>query len=315
MKTELAKIAEQQHLAYDSHVKVMWGDYKSYKIAVKEDVHNWRYDFNIPLKASEYSDTGRMDGFIQSLLEDKKLIKKASYENYSLRIEAIMSRRAKSNLNNLIDVLDRVIGFAQNNAYDTCCEICGELTNTSVHAINENTFLGCDDCYNKIITNLDEIKASVKSKKGNFITGLVGAIIGSLIGAALWVAVYALGYIATICGIVLAVCVIKGFELFGGKLNKLGICFTVILTIAMVYASTYIAYGYTIYDIFKDTDNIDIFTAIRSVTYFMKDYPEFSSSFYKDLVVGYIFTAIGTVSTFYTAYQHSNARYTTRKLG
>ncbi len=314
MKTELARVSEQLGLAYDKQVKVMWGPYKGCKTAVNEDLHNQRYYISFPIKASDYTQGNKLDEFIQILLNDKKLIKKAFYEGYCLNLEVYMSRKAKSNQSNIISVLDKVTEFVRDNAYDTCCEICGETAEISVYTVNGKILCACEDCYNKTIDSLDELKETIKRKKGNVITGLVGAFIGSLIGVALWVAIYALGYIATICGIVLGVCIIKGFELFGGKLNLFGIISTIIITIIMVYAATYISYGYSVYDAFKDTDNIDLFTAIRSVKSFLKEYSEIRASFYKDLVTGYIFTAVGTVSTFISAYQNSNGKYLTKKL-
>ncbi len=315
MKTEMAKVAEQQHLAYDSHEKIMWGNYKGYKIAVIEDAANWSYHFNVPLNSMEDFGSSGLNDFIQLLSDEKKRIKSIYYKDYGLKIEMAMSRKAKSNTENLISLLDRIVDFARNYSYVSCCETCGDQSESSVYAINGNTFCGCNECYNNTISNLEDIKSAAKDKKGNLITGIVGALLGALIGAALWVAVYALGYIAAICGIILAVCIIKGYELFGGKLNKAGIALTVVLTIAMVYVSTYAAYGYTVYDTLKETENIDIFDAIRSVRYFIEDYPDIASSFYKDLVMGYIFTAVGTISTFYSAYQHASAKYSAKKLG
>ena len=314
MKTELARVSEQLGLSYDKQVKVMWGLYKGYKTAVKEDPHNRRYYISLPIKASDYTQGNKMDDFIQSLSDDKKLIKKVFLEGYCLNLEVNMTGKAKRNQNNILSVLDQITEFARDNAYDTCCEICGEVTEVSTYIINGKTLCGCENCYSKTIDSLDDLKEAAKRKKGNVITGLVGALIGALIGVALWVAIYALGYIATICGIVLAVCIIKGFELFGGKLNLLGIVSTIAITIIMVYAATYISYGYSIYDAFKDTDNIDIFSAIRSVKGFISEYPEISKSFYGDLATGYLFTAVGTVSTFISAYQNSNGKYITKKL-
>ena len=224
-----------------------------------------------------------------------------------------MSSKAK-NLINLDKIFKKVSSFITENAYYPCCELCGEYTETSVYTINDITICGCSDCYNHTISSLEEKHEAAKNKPGNIITGLVGAFIGSLIGVALWVAVFALGYIAALCGFVLAITIIKGYELFGGKLNALGIFSTIMLTLIMVYVATYLSYGYSIYDTFKETDNIDIFTAIRSVNRFLKEFPEFANSFHSDLFLGYVFTTIGTVTTFITAYKKSNAVYSAKKI-
>lgn len=314
MKTELERFTEQQGLTYDSKTKVMYGLYKGYKIEVKEDIQKYRYYFNIPMKSADFIQGNNINGFIQNLLQDEKLIKRAVYEGYSLKLEVTMSRVAKNNNNRLMNLLDQIVIFARDNSYDSCCEVCGEDISISAYLINDSTFYGCEDCYNKTISNLDAHQTHAKSKKGSFVTGIVGALLGSLIGVALWVTVYAIGYIAAICGIVLAVCAIKGYELFGGKLDLLGIISTMLITIIMVYIATYLSYGYSIYDTFRDTEEIDIFTAIRSVRDFITDYPEIQTSFYTDLAKGYLFTVIGSVSTFISAYRTSNGSYTAKKL-
>ena len=64
----------------------------------------------------------------------------------------------------------------------------------------------------------------VVEKKENVITGIVGALIGAAIGGASIVLLTQLGFIASISGLILAVCTLKGYELLGGKLSTKKIC-------------------------------------------------------------------------------------------
>lgn len=314
IKTELAKVAKQLELTYSSKDKVMFGQYKSYKIAVKEDIKGHRYYFSFPIKPSKLSQNESMDTFIHELLQDTKTIKAAVYEDYSLTVEVAMKAMAKNNISSVIELLDKMINFAKQNLYEACCSTCGEKSNISSYLINEALVHNCEKCYNETIQDLDDIQLSIKNRKGSFVTGLVGAILGSLIGVVLWVVVYAIGYIAAICGVVLAVCIIKGYELLGGKLNALGIITTALLTIFMVYVATYLSYGYEVYAALKNTENIDIFQGIRLVKPFLNEYEEVKRSFIGDLALGYLLTSIGAISTFISAYKRSNFKYKTKKL-
>ncbi|WMM26101.1 hypothetical protein RBU61_05340 [Tissierella sp. MB52-C2] len=195
-----------------------------------------------------------------------------------------------------------------------CCELCGEVKENPVYLINDTPLCICDNCYNKIIQNLDNAQLSTQNKSDNTVAGTVGAFLGSLLWVLIWVVVYAMGYIAVICGIILAICIIKGYEKFEGKLNKIWITITVIMTISMVFFANYLSYGYEIYLAFKNTDNINIFEGIRSVKFFLEEYPNIKSSFIGDLLLEYFFTIIGSVFTFIKAYKTSNFKYTTRKL-
>ena len=52
----------------------------------------------------------------------------------------------------------------------------------------------------------------------NMVLGILGAIVGALIGGASIIGLSQLGYIASISGLILAFCTLKGYEL----LSKLG---------------------------------------------------------------------------------------------
>ena len=61
-----------------------------------------------------------------------------------------------------------------------------------------------------------------QKKRENVPAGIVGAFLGSLIGVACAVLIGQLGYVASVSGLVMAVCALKGYELLGGSLTKKG---------------------------------------------------------------------------------------------
>ena len=314
LKTELLKASEELGLGYDAKSRASFGTYRGYKIAIKEDRRNHIYRINFPIKALEENQKENIHIFLKELSQNSKLIKKACYDNFALKVELIIKGMAKNNISNIIELVQKIERFASVNSYNTCCESCGESISTSVHLMNDMPLQVCDQCYKQTIDELDNAQLTVKNKKGNVITGLVGAFIGSLIGVALWVIVYALGYIATVCGIVLAVCIVKGYEMLGGKLNKTGVIITVLMTISMVYVANYLSYGYEVYNAFKNIENIDVFQAVRLVKPMLSEYEEAKRAFMADLALGYVFTSVGAISVFVSAYKTSNLKYTVKKL-
>ena len=59
---------------------------------------------------------------------------------------------------------------------------------------------------------MTEFEAPMEVKKReNVLAGIVGAFLGSLIGVACIVIVGQMGYVASICGLVMAVCSLKGY--------------------------------------------------------------------------------------------------------
>ncbi len=314
IKTELAKVAEALGLTYHAKDRVMLGKYKNYKVVARENLPERLYSVSFPIKTSDLTQTESMNAFIQELVLDKKKIKKVTYEGGGLRVDVIMKGMAKTNVSYLTELIDKIATFAARNYYETCCEMCGENKETEVHLINNKAVYVCETCYGQIIEGLDSLQENAKQRKGNFVTGIVGAFLGSLIGIALWVVVYALGYIAAICGVVLAVCIIKGYELFGGKLNVLGMIITITMTIAMVFVATYTAYGYELYSVLNEYESVGFIEAINGLKYFLMDYEDVRRSFIADLFLGYFFTAIGSISSFISAYRVSNFKYTAKKV-
>ncbi len=69
----------------------------------------------------------------------------------------------------------------------------------------------------------------------NIITGAVGAFLGSLIGVACIVIVGQLGYVASVSGLVMGVCALKGYEKLGGGLSKKGAVVSILLVLMMTY--------------------------------------------------------------------------------
>ena len=74
-----------------------------------------------------------------------------------------------------------------------------------------------------------------QKKRENVPAGIVGAFLGSLIGVACAVLIGQLGYVASVSGLVMAVCALKGYELLGGSLTKKGALISSLLILVMTY--------------------------------------------------------------------------------
>ena len=88
----------------------------------------------------------------------------------------------------------------------------------------------------------------------NVLLGLLGAVIGAIIGGVSIVLLNRLGYIASISGLVLAVCTLKGYELLGKRLSRKGIILCVLLMLVTPFVADWIDWA----------------------IYLMKDYPEYN---------------------------------------
>lgn len=78
-----------------------------------------------------------------------------------------------------------------------------------------------------------EIQNEVEIKKENVVKGIIGGLIGSLAGVLAIVLFSKLGYIASVAGLIMAVCTIKLYEKFAGSIGKKGIISCIVIMIIM----------------------------------------------------------------------------------
>ena len=76
----------------------------------------------------------------------------------------------------------------------------------------------------------------------NPVLGIIGAVIGACIGVVIWVVIYHLGFIAAIGGYAIAAGAMKGYELLGGSLDVKGICFSILVSLLMVFVANYVSW-------------------------------------------------------------------------
>ena len=109
--------------------------------------------------------------------------------------------------------------------------------------------------------------AEVKEKVAG---GILGAFLGTLIGA---------------------ICIVLGYQILGKKMSLKGIIICVILMLLMVYISNWFSYAVAVAQVYK----ADIVSSFLAVPELIKEGAIESGAYYKDLLMLYVFTAIGAV--------------------
>ena len=132
-----------------------------------------------------------------------------------------------------------------------------------------------------------------EKKRENVPAGIVGAFLGSLIGVACAVLIGQLGYVASISGLVMAVCALKGYELLGGSLTKKGALISTLLILAMTYLAHRLIWAVAVADALND----GIFEAFQEVPDLLDRGIIESGPYWGDLIMLYLFTLLGAVPT------------------
>lgn len=129
----------------------------------------------------------------------------------------------------------------------------------------------------------------------NVLAGVVGSFLFSLIGALLWFAVYQIGIIAAICGLVTVICAINGYRIFARKLSMKGIVISIVISVLMIFLAEYTCVAYEIYKAYSEVySSVSFFAAFRSVFDFMTLSGEITGAVIRDLVIGYALGAVGS---------------------
>ena len=161
-----------------------------------------------------------------------------------------------------------------------------------------------------------ELENSIDKKPAseNVIAGIVGAFLFSLAGGALWFIFGLLGIIASISGLVGAVCAIKGYSVFAKKESTKGIVISVIISLLVMVLAWYLSLGYDIYVAYQDwyaAGEVDFtlsyFESVQAAPFFLQD-AEIAVAYLKDLGLGLLFCIIGGGS--YVVNKIKNAKLT-----
>ncbi|WP_191396314.1 hypothetical protein [Flavonifractor sp. An306] len=128
-----------------------------------------------------------------------------------------------------------------------------------------------------------------EKRRESLVAGLVGAFLGSLLGMACIIVVSQLGYVASLCGVVMAVCTLKGYELLGGALSRKGAAAAGIITVVM----TYVAYQIDCAIQVAVAAEVDVFLAFRNMGMLLKEGYLDTGAYWGGLVLLYLFTLLG----------------------
>ena len=210
-------------------------------------------------------------------------------------------------------VVGPILQYLAAHGYTTGCGSCGSSAVTlNCWQANAEVLQICDPCAQKMEQELKANQKLVREKKASFFPGLLGALLGAVVGSVAWILLSQLGYIAGLGGLAIVFCSMMGYKLLGGHLDRKGVICAVIFSIVMVYLANRISwsfsasraladYGVSFSDVFRN------FWALLKKT-------ELVGSFVKDLVIGYLLTALASFWYIRNALRESTGGYTFKKI-
>lgn len=132
----------------------------------------------------------------------------------------------------------------------------------------------------------NETKIIDDSKK-SYLTGIIGGLIGGFVATIPWILMYVYGkMILAVLSIIIAIGVLKGYQLFKGKVNKSLPAIIVLISILAITVSTFVIIPMLLLakeGLTADFDNLQT----------LYEYDEFMGALVKDYIISLIFTVVG----------------------
>ena len=172
------------------------------------------------------------------------------------------------------------------------CTKCGQ------EILDTATF--CEHCGAEV-KPAEAVAGEVK-KPENMVSGIVGALIGAAIGGASIVLLSQMDVIASISGIILAVCTMKGYELLGGKLSTKGIIVAIILVLVTPYLADRIDWAILVMQEWADY-GVTFGEAFAVIPELVAEGAIEQGAYIKNLLMIYGFAALGAFSTLKNAFK------------
>lgn len=136
----------------------------------------------------------------------------------------------------------------------------------------------------------------------NVVLGLVGALIGAAIGGASIIGLSQLGYIASVSGLILAFCTLKGYAILGKGMSAKGVILCALLMLVTPFVADYLDWGILVY---KELGSYGFtFTeCLQLIPEFMKDGTIAVADYFKNLGMIYLFVIMGGFYTIKNAFK------------
>lgn len=301
----LKQIAQENGYMFDSQGPIMYGQKNNY-IFLASEVGNGVITLLFSVKN---------DSAVQSL--DAKVVKKenptithASFKNHKLTVTVKGGLTKSKRKAKVLEALESVTAYLSTHSYVQVCEMTGETKDVHLYQIgNQYSFL-TTEAFGKVSREMDRSEQESFQASENVFLGFIGAVLGSLIGVAAIVFVGQLGYISYISGLVMGVCVVKGYELLAKRFSTKGAIISIIVSLVMTFFANQLDWSVS----FQRYYGLSIFDTLPYIHEFLAEGYIDSYTYYFNLAFVFIFNAIGAAVTINSLLKLNRTKFEVRKL-
>ena len=285
------KLATELGLSYDRESGIVAGIYNGYHIAFIMQ-NNLRQ-----IVVSVSNGTGQMpekEILKQAHKENKKVLSNPSVQGYRATYAIPNAMTDNGKLERSAAAAAVLTEFLRANSLRDCSELSGRPDESSCYYVSGGLRFLTRDEYDTERNRAQSSFNEQNSKRGNPIAGIVGALIGSFAGLVVMVLIGQLGYVSPWTGLVMGVCVAKGYELLSGKFDTVGLVCSILIMVGMTYLGNQLDWAITIARAYE----ANVFDAFPVVNEVVKA-NELLPVYYRNLALYYFAMLCGALPTIY----------------
>jgi len=285
------KLATELGLNYDRESGIVAGFYNGYHIAFIMQ-NNLRQ-----IVVSVSNGTGQMpekEILKQVHKENKKVLSNPSVQGYRATYSIPSAISDNGKLERSAAAAAVLTEFLKANCLRDCSELSGRPDESSCYFVSGGLRFLTRDEYDTERNRAQSSFNEQNSKRGNPVAGIVGALIGSFAGLFVMVLIGQLGFVSPWTGLVMGVCVAKGYELLSGKFDTVGLVCSILIMVGMTYLGNQLDWAITIARAYE----ANVFDAFPVVNEVVKA-NELLPVYYRNLALYYFAMLCGALPTIY----------------
>ncbi|MFR7821151.1 hypothetical protein [Candidatus Pseudoruminococcus sp.] len=305
----------------------VFGVFDNFGVVVKYLVSERQYIILVSAGAtSNEAVNGMVSSLNQFAAERKRTI------NYTSYLDKVVTISVRDMGKNTIPALQEAVGaatyFCNQFGFIPVCKYCGNQMDLGFFAIGGTVDTMCTQCFNRRQAETSNMAMAEANKQFNLPMGILGAVLGAFIGGLIWVVTYQLGFLLFITGAVIVFLSCMLLKKMGGKFTVGGLITALVVSLAMVFVSEYLAVGINIFtqggaelglsfgDSFKFLNRILFDSSLSDVGYGMSSaIKEFKTGMTSDMIYGLMSYIVAAVLFIINYIKEKKVKYQAVRIG
>ncbi len=289
---------------YDDQLDVMYGEKNGYKFVVQAVQNQFTLMFSV-------KEQGAVDsGMAKTIRQASPAIANAGFKNYKLTCMIKPGFTKKKKAQRIVEAIEQVSALLAQYHFVQCCEATGEENEVGLYMVGNQLSFLTPASFSQRSQELDQSEQILLQTKENVLLGIVGAFLGSLIGVAAIVIIGQLGYVSIFSGIVMGICVIKGYELLARRLSMKGVILSGIIILIMPYIANQLDWAFTAATVYQ----VSVFDTFPYINDLLAEGIIDSTVYATNLVLVYLTTVIAAIVVMVNSFKAQQNQFTIRKL-